>query len=220
MELLSVIRARAIWLIYIRELNPRGKNINVNLVEWLKNKYFFLKYPSSVYERSETGSLIFTDGTFRSHDGSYISVDLNVYNDGFVVDTRSSTRDSDLFIEDAIYSLVNDFGLVYKPEMVRKRLYVSELHVRSERSLNSINPRMQAFIHKIQSMMDTQESGVLELATLGFLWDFALPNGQSNFQFERVVDIPFSERRYFSRAPLHTEDHLSLLNDFEDLLVP
>jgi hypothetical protein len=219
MELLSVIRARAIWLIHIREINPRGKNINVHLIEWLRNKYGFLKYPSSIYDRSENGPLIFTDGTFQGHDGSYIGVNLNIYNNGFIVDTRSSTKDSDLFIEDALFSLIKDFGLFYKQEIVRKRLYVSELDLRSERSLNNINSRIQAFIHKIRSMMDTDDRGVLELANLGFLWDSALPNGQSHFQFERAAETPFSERRYYSRAPLHTEDHLSLLNEFEDLLV-
>jgi len=219
MELLSVIRARAIWLVYIRELNPRGKNININLIDWLRNKYGFLKYPLSIYDRTQSGALIFSDGTFQGRDGSYISVELNIYNDGFIVDTRSSTKDSDLFIKDVIDSLVKDFGLIYKPEMLRKRLYVSELDLRSERSLNNINPRVQAFIHKIRSMMDTDERGILELASLGFMWDSALPNGQSHFQFERTAETPFSEGRYYSRAPLHTEDHLSLLNEFEDLLV-
>ena len=219
MELLNVIRARVIWLIYIQDINPHGKNINAYIIDWLRNKYKFLKYPSSIYERNEGGALVFSDGSFKSKDGSNISVDLAIYNDGFIADTRSSTKDTELFIEDALYSLVKDFGLVYKQEMLRKKLYVSELTLRTDQQLNNINPRMQAFVRKIISMIGTDGPGLMELSSLSFWWDFRSSNGQSHFQFERTASIPFSERRYYSRAPLHTEDHLSLLNEFEDLLL-
>jgi hypothetical protein len=219
MELLNVIRARAIWLIYIQDINPHGRNINTYIIDWLRNKYKFLKCPSSIYERNEGGALVFSDGEFKSKNGSNVSVDLAIYNDGFIADTRSSTKDTELFIEDALYSLVKDFGLVYKPEMLRKKLYLSELTLRTDRQLNNINPRMQAFVRKIISMIGTDDLGLMELSSLSFWWDFRSSNGQSHFQFERAAGIPFSERRYYSRAPLHTEDHLSLLNEFEDLLL-
>lgn len=219
MELLNIIRARAIWLIYIQDINPHGKNINAYIIDWLRNKYKFLKCPSSIHERNEGGALVFSDGEFKSKTGSNISVDLAIYNDGFIADTRSSTKDTELFIEDALYSLVKDFGLFYKPDMLRKKLYVSELTLRTDRQLNNINPRMQAFVRKIISMIGTDDPGLMELSSLSFWWDFRSSNGQSHFQFERAAGIPFSERRYYSRAPLHTEDHLSLLNEFEDLLL-
>ena len=219
MELLNVIRARAVWLIYIQDMNPRGRNINPYIIDWLKNKYRFLKCPSSIYERNESGALVFSDGTFQSQSLADISVDLAIYNDGFIADTRSSTKDTELFIEDALYSLVNDFGLVYRQEMLRKKLYVSELTLRTKYTVNNINPRMQEFIRKISSMIGADNPGFMEFSSLGIWWDPASPNGQSNFQFERTVGIPFSEQRYYSRAPLHTEDHLHLLDEFEELLV-
>jgi len=219
MDLLNVIRARVIWLIYIQDINPYGKNINAYIIDWLNNKYKFLKCPSSIYERNEGGALVFSDGTFKNKDVVDISVDLAIYNDGFIADTRSSTKDTELFIEDALYSLSKDFGLVYRPEMLRKKLYVSELTLKTERHLNNINPRMQTFIRKITSMIGTDNPGFMELSGLRFWWDTVSPNGQSHFEFERTVNTPFSEQRYYSRAPLHTEDHLSLLNEFEDLLL-
>src|SRR5262245_36595769 len=203
MELLNIIRARAIWLIYIQDINPHGKNINAYIIDWLRNKYKFLKCPSSIHERNEGGALVFSDGEFKSKTGSNISVDLAIYNDGFIADTRSSTKDTELFIEDALYSLVKDFGLFYKPDMMRKKLYVSELTLRTDRQLNNINPRMQAFVRKIISMIGTDDPGLMELSSLSFWWDFRSSNGQSHFQFERAAGIPFSERRYYSRAPLH-----------------
>jgi hypothetical protein len=219
MELLSVIRARAVWLIYFQDINPRGKNINAHIIEWLRNKYFFLKYPSSIYDKDASQALAFTDGSFYGHDGSSISVDLSFYNDGLVADTRSSTKDSDMFIQDVLTSIIKDFDLVYKPEMLRKKFYISELNVKPERPLNNANQKMQRFVRKIVSMMGDNNPGTLEFASLGFWWDPVLPNAQSHFQFERTVNTPFSEQRYYSRAPLHTDDHLQLLDEFEDLLL-
>ena len=49
--------------------------------------------------------------------------------------------------------------------------------------------------------------------------DPTAPNRLTNFVFERNALVPFSEQRYFSRAPLQTEEHLQLLNEFEELLL-
>jgi hypothetical protein len=219
MELLSVIRARAVWLLYLREINPRGKNTDAHIIEWLRNKYLFLKYPSSVYDRDASQALTFTGGSFYGHDGSSIGVDLSIYNDGLIADTRSSTKDADAFIQDVLSSIIKDFDLVCKPETLRKKLYTSELSVKPERPLNNANQKMQRFVRKVVSMMGDNNPGTLEFASLGFWWDPLSPNGQSHFQFERLVNTPFSEQRYYSRAPLHTHDHLQLLDEFEDLLL-
>ena len=39
------------------------------------------------------------------------------------------------------------------------------------------------------------------------------------FLFERQENTTPSEHRYFSRAPLRTDDHFKLLEEFETLLV-
>jgi hypothetical protein len=78
---------------------------------------------------------------------------------------------------------------------------------------------MQAFVHKIGSMMGNEDVKPLEFSSLGFWWDPASPNGQSHFQFEQTVGILFSEQWCYSRAPLHTEDHLMLLKEFEEFLL-
>ncbi len=222
MELLSVIRARAIWLLDFQDLNPRGKHIEPELIDWLKDNYHFSKFPSSISDvDQQTKAFIFAQGFFQVREEFFISVDLSIYNDGLVADTRSSTKDADAFLEDVLMLAVRDFSLVYKPEMIRQRLYVSELNVRSERPLSSLNPKLQELARRIASMLGTQNTISFEFASLGFWPDPASTGGisLSHFQFERKVNTPFSERRYYSRAPLHTDDHLKLLDEFEELLV-
>src|SRR5947209_12633647 len=149
MELLSVIRARSIWLFDLQDLNPRGKDIESHLIDWMRDHCHFSKCPSSIYDRDANQALTFTNGSFQVREEFFISVDMmSIYNDGLVADTRSSTKDTDAFLEDVLNSAVRDFSLVYKPEMIRQKLYISELNVRSDRPLGNINPKLQAFVRK------------------------------------------------------------------------
>ena len=81
MELLSVIRARSIWLIDFAELNPGGRKITHELVGWLKDYYNFSKAPSSAQDFDETKALAFLDGSFQIKVDTLIAVDLRVYNE-------------------------------------------------------------------------------------------------------------------------------------------
>lgn len=219
MELLNIIRARSVWLFDVRDINPRGRYFELALIAWLKERYTFTKYPSSITDIDQTGGLVFSSGSFHLRTDSLITVDLSIYNDGLVADTRSSTRDTDTFIDDVLSSAVQEFEIVFYPEMIRRKLYVSEMHVRSNRPLSSINPRLEGFASRLASMISIQKDARLELSSIGFWPDENSPAGTSRFLFERQLNTSFAEQRYFSSAPLQTEDHLKLLNEFEDLLV-
>jgi hypothetical protein len=102
MELLNVGMARSVWLFDLRDMNPRGKYIEAGFIEWLKSLYHFSKYPSSMYDRDENGGLSFKVGGFQVQENQSVTVYLKVYTDGMVGETRSSTHDTDTFIEDVL----------------------------------------------------------------------------------------------------------------------
>jgi hypothetical protein len=152
MELLSVIRARSIWLFDFTDLNPLGKRIYPELLGWLKDSYNFSKVPSSSVDLDETKALAFLGGSFQVSPENLIGVDLKLYNDGVVVDTRSSTKDSDEFIHEMLTTAAKQFDLVYSPEMGRKRLYLSELNVRCKSTFQGLNPGLKTFTNKISRL--------------------------------------------------------------------
>jgi hypothetical protein len=218
MEVMNVVRARSLWLCDLNDLNPYGKSLD-GLSGWLKNAYGFSKVPSSPTDlEKDTNALAFLEGAFQLPDGS-VRVDLRIYKDGLVADTQSSTRDTDSFLEDALSRVAKEFKLLYKPEIVHTRSYVSELIVHCELPLVNLNQRLEAFGAKLTKIAKMPKEPQFALSGLAF-WDTsALAQGNPPaFRFERQWNMPSSQNRYYSLAPAHTDEHLDLLKDLEMIL--
>ena len=225
MKLLNIITARSIWLFSIQDLNPKGSAIESDLIEWLAKTYHFKKYPSSALDfDAQTKTLSFKGGKFKSgltDEGKerYVSVDLSIYTDGLVANTRSSTEDGDKFLEEAIHSAVDRFQLVYDHQTIRRKSYFSEMDVRLDRPLSLLNPKLTELATAISSLQDESNRTTFEFSGVSFLPDPTAQTTVSAFSLERKVNTPWSENRYFAKAPLQTNAHLQLLNDFEGILV-
>jgi len=215
MEILSVQRARSIWLFDAYDLNPRGKNIAAHLIDWLRSRYQFTRVPANINDLDDTKALYYADGQFKAGTET-LDVELRIYNDGIVGDTRSSTEDTDLFLSDVLVSAAKEFSLPYTPEIVRRKLYVSEMTIRSVKGVATINPKLADFAKKLALATGTDSSP--ELASIGF-WPDVLPNPSASvFRFERKWGAEFSDNRYYTRAPLQTGKHLELLRELETAL--
>jgi len=212
MELLSIQRARSIWLFDTYDLNPRGRDVGSALIDWLKTAYHFTKFPSSVNDLDDSKALYYSGGHFQSKHGP-ISVELRIYNDGIVGDTRSSTEETDLFLAGLLATSAKEFGLHYAPHIIRKKLYVSEMTVRCGASLSSVNRKLSDFAGKLARM--TGAASVPELTSIGFWQDIVPDPSGSVFRFERKWGAEFSENRYYTRAPFPTSTHLELLQELE-----
>lgn len=218
MELLNVSMARSVWIFPISELNPRGKTVMPELLEWLKDNYSFDKAPSSVAELDPTTkAFVFERGQFQVKEEIFIDVGLKVFNDGLVAETQSSTHDSDAFIEDVLTEATKEFSLAYKPQMIGRKLRFSELYVHSMKALAGINPKASEFAAKIANLVPAKLGIPFDVAAFGF-WPTQLtvpPIVLGPFRIERKLNTLPAEGKYYSTAPLHTEDHLQLLDEFE-----
>ena len=218
MELLNINTARATWLFDIRELNPRGKAIMPELLEWLKDNYKFDKAPSSITDLDEKSkALAFERGQFQVKEEIFVDVALKIFSDGLVAESQSSTRDSEAFLEDVLKLAAKDFSLNYKPTMIRNKAYFSELNVESAKSLNGMHPKVAEFAAKISRLVGGREEKRFDFAAVGFWPNEFVPHGP--FRFERKLNTHPSENRYFSSAPFHTDDHLKILDEFESLFM-
>jgi len=218
-DVLNVVTARSIWLFDIAELNPSGRSLFPDVFEWLKGLYEFEKVPSSVTDVDETKGLVFSRGRYEIKDKPMnidVDVELKIYHDGMVANSQSSTKYTDAFLEDTLTSLSVEFGMRYGSEMIKRKLYVSELNVKSNKSLRGINPELEHFAEGIRQLLPAKQSVEFEFGGVSFWPRQTLPpTPMVAFHIERKANTDQSEQKYFSRAPLQTDDHIVLLNEFE-----
>jgi hypothetical protein len=219
MKLLSVQRARSIWLVNLVDLNPHGRNV-FSLIAPIIAKYQFVQFPTKPEELDLSKGINFVGGSFKEAPENDIAIDLTVFNDGFLADTRSSTEDSDVFLDEFLSWIAGEFGLVQYKEILRSRVYVSELWVKTDKSLNTLNPKLENFAKRLTSLIVGHNHHPISFETYGIsFWTnptITLPPGP--FKFERAENTPFGEHRYYSTAPLQTNVHLEMLTELEGIL--
>lgn len=222
MKHISTQLARTIWLFPPIDLNPNGRAIVSDITIGLVDRYQFLKAPTYddiVNARIKGEGLKFLDGTFKTATGQKVAVELTIHRDGVMLDTRSNTDDGDAMIEDALGWLHQDLGLADPRSLSIKKIYVSSLNLTLDRSLNLVNPGFERFASHLQ---ETTKSNVprldFEVGSIAFWIDPEAKVSQTGFRLERAEGVPFSENRYFSIAPLQTDEHLSALVTLEKML--
>jgi hypothetical protein len=170
-----------------------------------------------VVAREKNQPLKYLQGTYRPKKGDPVTVDLLVYRDGFVADTRSNTVDSHAFIDDLLTWGTNSFGLLPHEGIARSKYSISDLQVSSDYSLALLNPKLANFAKSITGTARIPGAD-FEVGAIGFWPEQNLPYQPVPFRFERALGFPHSEKRYYSQAPLDTDGHLALLEKLEGLL--
>jgi hypothetical protein len=219
MKLLSVQRARSIWLVNLVDLNPHGRNV-FSLIAPVIAKYNFVQFPAKPEELDLSKGINFVGGSFQKDPQNDIAIDLTIFNDGFLADTRSSTEDSDAFLNEFFSWISGEFGLVQYKEILRSRVYVSELWVKTDKSMNTLNPKLENFAKRLTSLIVGHNHHPILFETYGisFWTNPIITNPPATFKFERAEGAPFNENRYYLAAPLQTNLHLEMLMELESIL--
>jgi hypothetical protein len=222
MKLLSVNLARALWFFHLNDLNPRGKSIQRDAFAEMGQRYAFAKFPDAkeiLEARQKGAALEFSLGQFKSPSGEIVQLALTIYRDALFADTRSFTADSDAFLTEMLEWLTSEFGLVDHKTLPINKFYVSEIYVSLNKSLNMINPKFSQFAKILGEEIKTPFKNVsFEVGALGFWIDPAIKHVHVPFRLERQEGVGFSEGRYYSMAPLETEEHLKALETLEKLM--
>ena len=216
MELLAIRTARLLTFFSTAELNPRGLSLVHTVVPALVERFQFLKYPQKAEDFDDTNGVKFEGGTWNS-----LEANLVIFTNGIMVDTRSSTSDCEKMLQETLEWAQQAFGMIYRPEMLSRKAYLSELEIKCDIPLDAINPRLKDFSTKISERVHQFTGQALSFTTTA-IWinfDSSFAKGPSGpFRVERLVDAPFAENRYYSSAPLPTETHLFYLEEFESIL--
>jgi hypothetical protein len=174
-----------------------------------------MKYPQKIEDFDESKGVEFAEGRW---EGATIQA-MKIFNNGLQVDTRISTLESDRIMQEAIDWAVSRFGIVYHPQMVSRKAYVSNLTFYTEvpilGSLDSPISRLAQ--HARQASLEIRKDGApWEPITLTISSDvWPRKPIHAPFTIQRRADAAFAENKYFSEAPFPTDLHISMLEQFE-----
>jgi hypothetical protein len=213
-KLSAVLLARVLGFIESADLNPRGGLFFPDIVRELVQRYEFQKFPKTVEELDESKGVEFHEGKI---DGNTIQKFV-IWNSLLVLETRSNTTDSKEILEDMLTWGAANVGLNYKPGMIRRFGYVSDLTFYSDIPILRANPALTKLAAKTGAALTDiwQEPVQYEPANLAIGHDpMARKYGIAPFSITHRAESRFSENKYFSEAPLPTDMHIALLEEFE-----
>jgi hypothetical protein len=203
MRLAKIQLARSIWLFDTGEMNPQGVAVFPLLVLKIAERYHFRQFPKP--ESISLGSSVrFDHGQFVD-DGQVYEIGLEIFGDGITADSRHSTGISDLFILDLLKWACLEFGLSYNPSMGKKRVYRSEIVMYADRSLAGLCEKLDRMSAAVNEITGTST----ELTAVHFGKDEKL---LSLLSFERKINEPMEDLKFYSAAILETHTHIKLLD--------
>lgn len=213
MELSAVIMARFFAFIETYDLNPRGRAYFPEMATALVNRYGFAKYPQKPEDFDESKGVVFQDG----REGDITINQVQIFTNAIYIDTASSTDDSEKIFHEALTWLSKDFGLRYQPEMVKRKTYVSQLTFHTD-VLDRLHPALSKLGQKLSTRVPQFYGQPLVyvpvIVNVGYD-PLSVKAGPAPFTIERRADTLFSANKYFSSAPLPTDEHISTLEEFE-----
>jgi hypothetical protein len=214
MKVSAILVARFFAFIETSDLNPRGRAYFPELTTALVERYGFVKAPQKAEEFDETKGV-----TFETGRAGEITIDrVVIHNNAIYLDTASSTEDSERIFNECLTWLSHEFGLIYKPEMVRRKTYVSQLTFYSDAILNSLHPALTKLASKLTTRVPQYYGQPLDYAPVHVSVGYdpqTIKAGPAPFIIERRAETLFAENKYFSSAPVPTDEHIALLEAFE-----
>jgi hypothetical protein len=214
MELSAVILARVLAYVESFDLNPRGKLYFPDVVQALVERYNFQKFPQTLEEYDESKGVEFHEG----RAGNKVIQKFVIWNTLLVLETRSSTTDSKQILDEMLIWGVEKFGLTYKSDMIKHYAYISDLSFYSDVPLLSLNPALTSLATRTSQALSEiwQEPIHYDTVNLQVGHDpMVRKYGVAPFSITRRAEAKFSENKYFSEAPLPTDIHIRLLEQYE-----
>ncbi len=222
MKSVTVLRAAS-----FRSLGPRlfDSVILAELIEAIKGKYNFRQVPTLAEVSQKPAN--FGYGEVKRNDSLIVIEQLVVSYQGVqttsvAASTRTSTDDSDFFLDDVMGWVGERFHLNIAP--VFPPAYHSSLEVVFSEAISRRFQELQPIAQQMTNLVKSYGSKncpdfELEGLSMHFEPNPTLLPSPLAFSVQRRVGAPYKDNKYFSQAPLKTSDHKAVLEQFEKILL-
>jgi hypothetical protein len=220
MELIATEGGRILDLVPIEEIRPISGLYFPDFIKDVTSRYAFGAGPPSLAEAAKSGAK-FEHGKFDIGGTVEVIKELAIYTDGVICDCFN-TRTADLILDDFFAWATETFKLRER-QSPPHRTYTSVIVVEFANAVEAALGKL-ARIRKMLSKSMKNAYGwdyEFNLQRLAFAVDqTTIPQLRSTqFYIERKLGVPYSENRYYSMAPLKTEEHILLLAAIETELL-
>lgn len=201
------------------DLAPRGTVFWPDAARAIAERFAFQKYPQALEQFDEQKGVEFHYGKWNG----LVVEKLTIFNTLITLETRSNTSDSKKILEDMLLWATAKFKLNYKPGDIKKFGYVSSVTFYSDAPLLEPVAPISTLAAKTSKLVSEfwGENIKYEGLQISVGHDPLLRRyGIANFFITHRAETKFSEHKYFSEAPLPTDDHLRLLEEYEKEVIP
>jgi hypothetical protein len=217
MKLAAIHTGKVSVLIEIADLVPNGKIFAPELINAIAARCEFRKTPKEPDKLQQEGGLVFELGKWEDQPINKLSL----FGDGIVLETSSSTEDTDATLQALLLWAKKSLEIHFDPAMIRRKTFASQVTVYFDVNLDSLHPILKKISDFVSESESKQVAQPLTFRTSGITISsnaLASKFTPGTFTIERRVNIPDAENKYYSGAPLPTLDHLALLEQFEQSL--
>lgn len=214
LKLSAIVLSRVLAFIDAVDLSPKGDVNFQDLAKEIAKHYRFQKFPQTLEEHDLGKGIEFLNG----RSGKRTITKFVIWPNALVLETHSTTDESKELIEELLKWGTERFGLAYQAGMIKHYAYLSDLSFYSDAPLLYVSPLLENIAAKTsKALSEIWEEQIhyepIELKTghdpLARKW------GIAPFQITRRAEHKFSDNKYFSEAPLPTDMHISLLEEYE-----
>ncbi len=213
MQLASVVLARVFALFEIGDLNPEGHVHYPDLVSALVERYAFAKFPSTPDQFDESKGITFEMGKWND----VVIEKTSILSGGLIVET-ANTDTAEAVLEDAMKWAAAEFRLTLRPEILKRRAFVSQVTFYSEAPILMMNPVLDRISARVTKEVAANLGLPLKYEPTAIAINIDKVMSQltpAPFTIERREGVPFADKKYFSSAPLRTNLHMELLAEME-----
>jgi len=204
------------------DIYPKHGFVLQELVNVIVETYNFVQFPaaSAIASPLAGQKITFTSGGYVTENHAIAINRLDIMPDGMLV-TAHSTLDADLILEHLLTVLHRRLGFKKCDFSKMQKLHHGSVVVEFKKSIEAfIKPfnKMREVINDVYN--NKIESHILKLvfapdpllAQPKIPAQLPVPN---EFIIERRIGTPLEQNRYFSSAPLSTEEHIHILERIE-----
>jgi hypothetical protein len=216
MKITAIKQARFIALFDVDELIPSGLISMSRIAPAIVKRFEFQK--NTVPEEGEgdgkSKGFEFFDGIW---EGTPVQR-LAVFNDGIIIETRVSTTRSREILDASLEWAKVEFGIHAASDIMRRLRYLSVLSFQSNAPILSFGSALSNMAAHMSTAMAsiTGSERIYSGTRIDINFDRSTDKEPiAGLTIQTLALEPFESRRYYSQAPLPTDEHVALLENFE-----